>query len=80
MGIFKSEKRMAPSGMAIYTTPKLKELWKTAQYFYFAKDNPKIFEEHRENMKDFADPKLEPVFTYNAKRFTKFYYAAKKKY
>lgn len=80
LGMFKSMYRDAPSGMAIYNTPKLKEVWKTTQYFYFSKDNKEIFNDHKENMKNFSDPILEPVFTHNAKRFTKYYYSAKKKY
>ena len=79
-GMINSSFRDAPAGMAIYTTPKLKEVWKTAQYFYFDKDNKMIFEEHRENWKDFDRVTIEPVFSHNAKRFSKYYYSAKRRY
>ena len=71
LGFIRSMYRDAPPGMAIYTTPKLKEVWKTAEYFYFDKKNKKVFEEHEKNMQNFLNPKIEPVFSHNQKRFTK---------
>ena len=70
-GMINSSFRDAPAGMAIYTTPKLKEVWKNGSVFYFDKDNKMIFEEHRENWKDFDRVTIEPVFSHNAKRFSK---------
>jgi len=70
-GVFSSFYKNSPPGMAIYNTPQLKELWKTAQYFYFDADSTRVFDLHEKNAKDFFHPNITPVFKINSIRFEK---------
>ena len=68
-GLFPTFFRNSPPGMAIYNTPSLKPIWKTAQYFYFNPDNLEAFKLHKKASSDFFFLKPEEVLKINSKRF-----------
>lgn len=70
-GLFSTFYRNSPPGMSIFNTPQLKQLWKTAQYYYFDPVNDKVFDLHEDNMQDFFNQNVEPVLQINAQRFEK---------
>jgi hypothetical protein len=72
-GFYSSFYRAAPPGMAIFNTPKLRQIWKTAQYFYFDPKDDTTFTLHEANMNEFINPDVEPVLTINRKRYVKNY-------
>lgn len=61
--------RDSPPGMAIYNSPKLKPVWKTAQYFYFDPSDEKTFSLHEKITEDFFDFDPTTVFNINSKYF-----------
>ncbi len=71
LGLFPSFYRKAPPGMAIFNTPALKELHKTAEYFYFDPKNKKLFQAHAQGFKDFMNPDIDEVLKQNSKRMHK---------
>ena len=70
-GIFSSFYRKSPPGMAVFNISQLKELWKTAQYFYFDDKDKRVFDLHEENSKDFFHSDINPVLKINSIRFEK---------
>ena len=68
-GLFSSFFRHAPPGMDIFTFPELKEVIKTAAYFYFDPKNQSMFDAHAQNSADFLSLKLDPVMAHNRRRF-----------
>ena len=69
-GLFNSFFRDSPPGMAIYTLPQLKDLWKTAQFFYFEEGDAEVYKLYKKKDFNFTNAKIDNVFKHNQKKYT----------
>ena len=69
--VFSLGARNAPPGSAVFNAPTLKEIWKTAMYYYFNPRDNKTLEKHVKIIKSYPVINPEPIIEVNGPRFLK---------